>query len=76
MKSKTTEDNVRGVVLMDVKQAAARLGVTPGRVRQLAAGGQLKAVKIGRDWVFIAQDVEDFAARVRRPGRPTYQIEP
>lgn len=56
---------------MDVKRVAAHLGITPGRVRQLAAAGQLKGVKIGRDWVFAMHDVEEFAALVRRPGRPS-----
>lgn len=59
------------VDLMDVKEVAALLGVTVGRVRQLAQAGIIPAEKVGRDWVFIRADVEEFATRPRRPGRPS-----
>ncbi len=59
---------------MDIKEVAAVLGVTVGRVRQLAAAGTLKGERLGSAsrgmWVFRRDDVETFAARHRRPGRP------
>ena len=59
---------------MDVKEVAAVLGVTVGRVRQLAAAGQLKGERMGGPdrgvWVFRRADVEEYARRPRRPGRP------
>ena len=48
---------------ISTRQAAARLGVTPGRVRQFVMGGRLVPVKIGRDNFFRPADV---AALVRR----------
>lgn len=63
--------SVQGVDLMDVKEVAALLGVTVGRVRQLAQSGAIPAEKVGRDWVFIRAHVEEFARRPRRPGRPS-----
>lgn len=56
---------------MDVKSVADLLGVTVGRVRQLAQAGIIPAEKVGRDWVFIRAEVEEFAQRHRRPGRPS-----
>lgn len=60
--------------LMDVKEVAELLGVTVGRVRQLATTGQLKGERLGSPtrgmWVFKRVDVEAFAALPRRPGRP------
>ncbi len=59
---------------MDVKEAAAALGVTAGRVRQLAQAGQLPGTRLGGPdrgvWVFRRADVEQFARVKRRPGRP------
>lgn len=59
---------------MDVKEVAAALGVTAGRVRQLATAGKLKGERLGGPdrgvWVFRRADVEEYARRPRRPGRP------
>ena len=56
--------------LMDVKEAAAIIGVTVGRVRQLAAAGKLKGERLGGPerglWVFRRADVVAYAARPRR----------
>lgn len=46
----------RGVTVT-VKEAAAILGVTPARVRQLIASGALGAVKVGRDWSIVEFDL-------------------
>ncbi len=51
--------------LLTVKQAAAILRVTPGRVRQLLLGGKLRGVKFGRDWQIDKADVERYQ-RVER----------
>ena len=56
--------------LMNVDEVAAVLGVSAGRVRQLAQKGAIKCEKVGRDWVFVRRDVDEFARRHRRPGRP------
>lgn len=53
---------------LTTQQAAAKLGVTVSRVRQLVLNGRLPAEKFGRDLVIKESDlklVED-----RRPGRP------
>ena len=63
--------SVQGVELMNVKETAELLGLSPGRVRQLAQAGTIPAEKIGRDWVFIRRDVDEFANKHRRPGRPS-----
>ena len=57
--------------LMNVEDVAAVLGVSVGRVRQLAQKEAIKAKKVGRDWVFVRRDVDEFASRHRRPGRPS-----
>lgn len=54
--------------LLTTKEAAERLGVTAGRIRQMIVDGQLPAVKMGRDNFINESDlklVED-----RKPGRP------
>lgn len=60
--------------LMDVKEVAAVLGVTVGRVRQLASAGKLKGERLGGPdrglWVFRRADVEEYARRPRSAGRP------
>lgn len=55
---------------MNVAEVAVALGVTVGRVRQLAVKGAIKGEKVGRDWVFKSSDVAEYARRPRRPGRP------
>lgn len=53
--------------LMTTADVAAALGVTVGRVRQLARA-RGAGWEIGRDWLFRPEDVD--ALRDRRPGRP------
>lgn len=43
---------------MTVKDAAKMLGLTPRRIRQLIASGDLTAEKLGRDW-FVLRDSVD-----------------
>lgn len=59
-------DMVR-VSLVDTAQAALTLGITPRRVRALAASRHL-GWQTARDWVFTPDDVETM--RARTPGRP------
>ncbi len=56
--------------LLSVRDASARLGVVPSRVRALAAAGQLPGRKVGRQWVFAASDLERWADRRHARGRP------
>ena len=55
--------------MLTTTDAAARLGLTPGRVRQLIRAGQLPAVKAGRDWLIEKTDLKLVETR-RRRGRP------
>ena len=40
-------------------EAARELKVTGARIRQLAAAGEIKAEKHGRDWMIDAESVEN-----------------
>lgn len=40
-------------------EAARELKVTGARIRQLAAAGEIKAEKHGRDWMIDAESVEE-----------------
>ena len=40
-------------------EAARELGVTAQRIRQLAATGELKGEKRGRDWMIDAESIEE-----------------
>lgn len=53
-------------------EAAARLKITPGRVRQLIDEGWLPARKVGDTWLIQPSDIR--AAKNRtKPGRPKKQ---
>lgn len=57
--------------LLTTQQAAERLGVTAGRVRQMILDGQLPAEKMGRDNFIKASDLKLVAHRkVGRPPAP------
>lgn len=55
---------------MSVVEAAERLGVHPQRVHQRIRSGSLPAVKVGRQWVIQASDVQRLKASNASPGRP------
>jgi len=57
--------------VIGTKNAAIKLGLTPTRVAVLIRTGQLRAVKVGRDWVIDEKDLQDFAKQKRPPGRPS-----
>ena len=50
-------------ILLDVKEAAHRLGIGTTKLREMIADGELPAAKIGRRRVVRARDVEAFVAR-------------
>src|SRR5690242_18947010 len=51
---------------VDTATAAARLGVTPRRVRQLIATGRLAATRIGGSWAVDVDTLTDYAALHRK----------
>jgi excisionase family DNA binding protein len=53
---------------LNTAQAAAKLKISPGRVRALIAAKRLPAVKFGRDYMIEPADLA--RVRVRKPGRP------
>jgi excisionase family DNA binding protein len=55
---------------LSVVEAAERLGVTPAAVRLRIAGGELPAVKLGRDWRIDEREVLRLARRGDGAGRP------
>jgi excisionase family DNA binding protein len=54
--------------VLSVEEAAATLGITPGRVRVLIRAGRLPARKFAGRWVVARADLAVVAQR--RPGRP------
>jgi excisionase family DNA binding protein len=49
-------------------EAAAELGVTPVRVRQLARTGVIQAEKLGRDFLIPQSEIEKAKKRKTKPG--------
>jgi len=56
---------------LTTSEAAKKLGVSPGRVRQLVVDGRLPVVKIGRDNLIRLADLE--LVKDRKTGRPSNQ---
>lgn len=57
--------------IITTNQAAAALGVTPVRVRQLCQSGILPtARRHGRDWLIDRRDLAAARRRNTKPGRP------
>ncbi|MDQ3817151.1 MAG: helix-turn-helix domain-containing protein [Acidobacteriota bacterium] len=54
--------------LLTTQEAAIKLGVTAGRVRQMIADGQLPATKMGRDNFIKESDLR--LVENRKVGRP------
>lgn len=54
--------------LLTTTEVAARLGVTPIRVRAMCQNGDLPAEKVGRDWLIKESALNKFTPR--RRGRP------
>lgn len=55
---------------ISVADAAARLGLSEPRVRQLLQSGDLTGRKLGRSWLVSAEAVGQLRERERLPGRP------
>jgi excisionase family DNA binding protein len=53
---------------LTTQEAAARLGISAIRVRQLIGAGRLPAEKFGRDYMIKEEDLDLVADR--KPGRP------
>lgn len=49
-------------------EAAAKLGITPARVRQMVLAGVLEAEKFGRDLVISADAIAAAEQRKTKPG--------
>lgn len=56
--------------LLTTVQAAERLGINRTRVGVLIREGRLPALRVGRDWLLKAVDVEAFAKLPRTNGYP------
>ena len=56
-------------------EAAARLGITPARVRQMVARGEIESEKFGRDTVITSEALKVAAERKTKPG-PVPKTEP
>lgn len=57
--------------LLNVNEAADRLGLSVAMVRRYCSAGKIIAQKVGRDWAIRRREVERFAATPRHSGRPT-----
>jgi len=65
----TAEMDAHGLV--DVRKAAAMLGLSPRRVRALIKTGRLGSIRVNPRLHLLRRcDVVDFAQRERGPGRP------
>lgn len=60
--------------LLTTAEAAAELGVTAARVRQLVLSGEIKGERIGRDVLIPRESVEAAKQRKTKPG-PVPQAE-
>jgi excisionase family DNA binding protein len=62
----STETRPATSAAVDTKTAAARLGLSPRRVRQLIATRQLPATRIGASWVIEVDTLTDHLALRRK----------
>jgi excisionase family DNA binding protein len=54
--------------LYTTNEAAGLLDVTPARVRQMVARGEIASVKMGRDRFITAEAIEEARQRKTKPG--------
>jgi excisionase family DNA binding protein len=54
--------------LLTTTQAAARKNCDPSHIRRLILAGKLRAIKMGRDWVIAAEDLQEVTV-ADGPGR-------
>jgi hypothetical protein len=57
------------MILLSVSQAAARLDLTPRRVRQFCLDGRL-GQRVGNRWVISENELTEFAEKPRPEGYP------
>ena len=57
--------SVYNIAMYSVKEAAEKLGLDTSQVRRLLAKGEIKGVKLSRDWVVLDLSYK----RKRRPKR-------
>jgi excisionase family DNA binding protein len=57
--------------MLTVSEAAYKLGVTPGRVRNMIHDGILPAQKLGRNWILAEGDIDKRRASQPHAGRPS-----
>ncbi len=55
--------------ILDTKKAAARLGISERRVRELIKDGKILATRVGRDWAILSKSLRDVTV-YGKPGRP------
>lgn len=55
--------------ILDTKKAAARLGISERRVRELIQAGKIPATRVGRDWAILSRSLQ-FVTVYGKPGRP------
>ncbi len=54
-----------------ISTAAEELGVHPATMRRMAARGDLRALRVGKQWITTVAWIEEFRKKQRRPvGRP------
>jgi excisionase family DNA binding protein len=61
--------------MLTVAEAAARLQVTPERVRNMIYDGILPAERLGRNWMIAERDVLERLCRQPKAGRPRKDVE-
>ncbi len=54
-----------------IPDAAKMLGVSPQTLRLQARIGKLRAVKIGREWLVRAEEVERYRRENQKQGEPS-----
>ena len=56
--------------MLTTNEAASTLGITLRMVQAHITSGQIKAQKIGRDWLISDEEMERFQRERRKVGRP------
>lgn len=57
-------------VLYSTPKAAELLGISRCRIGQLIRRGRIKGIRVGKDWMISACEVDRFGKIKRKPGRP------
>jgi hypothetical protein len=65
-----TMDHHTSELFVPMSSAAEVLGVHVATARRMAARGDLRALRIGNEWITTVSWVEELRKNRRRPGRP------